>query len=149
MRPLSSRLARFIADRRGGVATMEFAVCFPVLFVIIFALFEIGWLTTRSVMLERGLDMTAREIRVGTLSGADHVELKQAVCRNAPAIANCERDLVIELVAFNPAAAYPSNQPNCVDRTGKVDPVVTLLPGQRSEIMFVRACLTVDALLPG
>ncbi|MEO1472185.1 MAG: pilus assembly protein, partial [Pseudomonadota bacterium] len=68
---------------------------------------------------------------------------------NAPAIANCERDLVIELVAFNPAAAYPSNQPNCVDRTGKVDPVVTLLPGQRSEIMFVRACLTVDALLPG
>ncbi|MEL6266367.1 MAG: hypothetical protein AAFR52_12090, partial [Pseudomonadota bacterium] len=32
-----------------------------------------------------------------TLSGADHVELKQAVCRNAPAIANCERDLVIEL----------------------------------------------------
>lgn len=139
---------RFIRDCRGA-ATLEFVVCFPLLFVVVFALFEAGWLTTRSVMLERGLDIAAREIRVGNLSNVSHAALKKEVCDNAPAIVNCEQELVIELVEFDASAAYPDNQPNCRDRTGTIDPVVTLQPGQRNEIMFIRACITVDALLPG
>jgi hypothetical protein len=46
-------------------------------------------------------------------------------------------------------ATFPTGGANCIDRTSDVDPVITFVPGARSEIMFVRACLIVDPIFPG
>jgi hypothetical protein len=78
-----------------------------------------------------------------------HDSLKQRVCANTAILMNCERDLILEVVEYDASSAYPQNQANCIDRTGEIDPTITFNPGGRSRIMFVRACMIVDPMIPG
>jgi Flp pilus assembly protein TadG len=145
---MSRKIGRFIEDQR-GTATIEFVIVFPVLMFFVMMVFETGFITTRVVLLERGLDIATRDLRLGTDPTIDHEKLRKAVCDSSAILINCERDLILEVVELDVASAYPQNQANCIDRTEEIDPTITFNPGSRGTIMFVRACMIIDPIFPG
>jgi hypothetical protein len=142
------KIDKFLADQ-GGNATIEFVIVFPVLMFFVMMVFETGFIATRSVLLERGLDIATRDVRLGMGSAIDHDTLKEQVCKNSNVLVNCERDLILEVVELDLASAYPQNQANCIDRTEEIEPTVTFNPGGRNRIMFIRACMIIDPIFPG
>ncbi len=145
---MPEKMVSFIKDQRGN-ATIEFVIMFPVLMFFVMMVFETGFIATRSVLLERGLDIAVRDLRLGTDPTIDHAKLRKLVCDNSSILVNCERDLILEVVEFDINSAYPQNQANCIDRTEEIDPTITFNPGGRSRIMFVRACMIIDPIFPG
>lgn len=131
-----------------GTATVEFVILAPMLFAFMFALVEAGWLMSRSMMLERALDLTVRELRLGHIGALSHTELKSRICAKMPMLRNCTRTMLIELAPVRTAADVPQI-PVCRDRTQPNPPAVNFRPGHETEITFVRACVIVDPLMPG
>jgi hypothetical protein len=131
-----------------GSSSIEFIIVFPVIMWFVLTTFEMGLIATRMVMLEHGLDMAARDIRLGSPDVATHDGLKRRVCEHAQVLNNCERDLILEVVQMDLNSSYPQNEPNCIDRTGEIEPTISFTPGGRSRIMFVRACVIIDPLFP-
>ena len=64
-------LGRFLKGNEGSV-TVEFVLWFPLFFALVLTSLESGMLMLRYVMLERGLDITVRELRIGTLVAPTH-----------------------------------------------------------------------------
>lgn len=145
---LAGRLLHFRSDN-DGTATIEFVILAPIIFAIILSVFESGWLMTKYMMLDRGLDLAIRDVRLVKNPGITHDELKQDICDYAVLIRDCETTLVLELVEVDFTTAYPANQPNCYDRTGEIDPVIDFTAGGYEKIMFVRACVITDPMFPG
>ena len=143
-----SALHRFARNETGSTST-EFVIVFPVIMWFVLTIFETGFIATRMVMLEHGMDMAARDIRLGSPTVTTHDGLKQTICDHSQILINCERDLLVEVVEMDLNSAYPQNQPNCIDRTGEIEPVITFNAAERSKIMFVRACMIIDPLFPG
>ena len=144
------RALRTFGTGEDGSATVEFVLVFSFLIVFVFAFFELGWLMSRQMMLDRGVDIAMRDVRLGRPNAATHDTLKSKVCEHAKILKNCSNDLVIELVEMDLASAYPRNAPNCRDRTDYgVNPVIHYTPGGRERIMFVRACMVIDPIFPG
>jgi len=142
------KMRSFIDDQSGN-ATIEFVIVFPVLMWFVMTIFETGFIATRSVLLERGLDIAVRNLRLGTDPVITHDTLRRSVCENSQILLNCERDLILEVVEYDAASAYPQNQANCIDRTEEIEPTITFNPGGRNRIMFVRACMIIDPIFPG
>ncbi len=147
-RSLIRRVRRLAADT-GGNATVEFVVLVPFLLYFFFALAEVGTLMARAVMLDRGLDMAVRDLRLGITTDVTHNDIKTKICEAAFLLSRCEESILLELSPLESAEEFPSAPVNCVDRTQDVEPVVVFDPGARSEIMFMRACLIADPLFPG
>ncbi len=78
MKPMSFRsfCNRVRRDEHGSIA-MEFVIVFPLLMFFFMMVFETGFIATRSVLLERGLDIAARGLRLGTDPTIDHEKLKK------------------------------------------------------------------------
>lgn len=146
--PLRKRLGAFGRDSAGN-ATMEFVVLFPFLLYMIFSIAEAGVLMTRTVMLDRGLDIAIRDLRLGLTEGVTHDIIKSQVCDAAFLLGRCDDVVLLEVSPLPNATSFPAGEANCIDRTSTLEPVVSFTPGARSEIMFVRACLVVDPLFPG
>jgi hypothetical protein len=141
-------LTAFGRDTSGN-ATMEFVVLFPFLLYMIFTIAEVGVLMTRTVMLDRGLDIAVRDLRLGLLPGATHDDIKTIICEGAFLLGECEDTVMLNLEPLTDYATFVSTGGDCVDRTSEIEPTTTFTPGAESEIMFVRACLVVDPLFPG
>lgn len=144
--PAPSHHNRFATDAHGG-ASLEFVLVLPLLFVVMTAYFEVGWHTLRAAMLERGLALAARDIRLG-VGPLTHEAVKAKVCEHAVVLADCERDLLLELDELD-LAPGADKTPNCIDRTGRIEPKIEFDPGGRNRVMHIRACMIVDPLLPG
>ncbi len=145
-------LAAFWRDQRGN-ATIEFAVLFPFVVFLIFSMAEAGVLMARSVMLDRGLDMAMREIRLGNVTDLEVDDMKSMICQGAFLISDCFNSVLLELtpvggVGSPGSVGLPTGPVQCVDRTEEIEPVITFDPGARDEIMFVQACIVVDPLFP-
>ncbi len=145
---------RFRADS-AGAATVEFVIIAPVFFAIVLSVFEAGWLMTKFMMLERGLDLTVRDLRLGSVPNPTHDTIKAKLCEHAVIFADCQNVVLIELTPVQMGTgSFPTNSRTCVDRTATVSPVVNYDTGSRwnhinPEIMFVRACVIVDPIFPG
>lgn len=147
----STAIARgraFLGDDTGN-ATLEFLVLFPFLMYMILSLGEVGTLMARAVMLDRGLNIAIRDVRLGLTPGITHDELKTKICQGAFLLTKCLDDVLLEMLPVANPASIPEGNVNCVDRTEQVEPVINFNPGGRSEIMFVRACVVVDPIFPG
>ncbi|MCB2122196.1 MAG: pilus assembly protein, partial [Rhodobacteraceae bacterium] len=81
-------LKRFLRQERGAV-TIEFVLWFPLFFGIFLSSVESGMLMLRYVMLERGVDVTVRDLRIGTLKFPSHDDLKREICRNSLILPDC------------------------------------------------------------
>ena len=105
---------------------------------------------TKLVMLDRGLDITVRAIRLAPGSSLiTHDAVKTMVCNHSLILQDCEDQIQIEMVVI-PAAtwAMPDASGDCIDRDSEIEPVVTFTTGDENDIMFIRVCVVVDPMFP-
>jgi len=154
VRTLKSRLLGFKQDQ-AGAASVEFVIIAPLYFALMLSTFEAGWLMTKSMMLERGMDLTMRDLRLGVYPNPTHAQMKTIICDNAAILKDCEASMLLELVPIATASDVPkASDTVCRDRSSPTDPTPTVTfnttRGDRVlETMYVRACVMVDPLVPG
>lgn len=146
------RLAKWLSAtfrREDGTATIEFVLVVPAILMIFMASFESGLLMARHIMLERSVDMTMRELRLGILVNPTHDSLKTEICSRTVVISQCESTIRIHMQPVSTTTwALPSDAPVCVDRAEPINPVTIVNPGSENEVMLVRVCVVVDAMFP-
>ncbi len=154
-----TRLLRFLARglrdfrrREDGSLTAEFAILFPAFIMIFLSAFESGLLMTRQVMLEHAVDVSVRDLRLGTWQPAPtHAELKQRICDTAGIIPDCMNSLLIELREVDQTTWAPlDTTATCIDRS---QPIAPQLPpnfsaGTDNDLMLVRVCAAFKPLFP-
>lgn len=144
------RLSQLIRRDTRGAAAVEFAMVVPLVLALIFSTFEAGWFMLQSIMLDRALDMTVRELRIGSLSNPSQETMRAQVCERAIILVDCSRTLTLELIPVTSgAASYPSDAARCTNMGSRVAPVLRFNGGARTDIMFVRACYVVSPITPG
>ena len=143
-----SRLRRGVRNEEGSAA-VEFVLVFPVILTMILMTLEMGFITLRQTLLERGLDMAVREVRLGTGSAPQHNQIKDLVCQNAMFLLDCDTQLFLEMVPTNPRAFGSLNEiTSCTDDPVQSRPVRSFTPGQQNELVLMRACVLYDPLFP-
>ena len=143
------RFLRRFRAREDGTATLEFAITFPAVLFILISGIELAMITLHHSMLERAVDMTVRDIRLGTGSAPQHDELKDLICGRAGFIYECDTNLRLEMVRLDPRNwTGISDAPDCTDQSEEVAPVRTFVNGQENELMVLRACAKIDPVFP-
>jgi Flp pilus assembly protein TadG len=155
------------ADER-GVTSLEFVFSATLFMFILFWTIETGFIMARWVMLERGVDIAARDLRINGLPSSlqdgegnvsnqvAHQYIKDMICAETTLISDCDNVLFVELTTIDATTGLPNTAAQCVDRTGPVDPATdlpTVDAGSRgvadsSDLMYLRACVVVDPILP-
>ena len=142
------RFSRLIRSE-GGTATIEFVFIFPVIMSLLLMSVEVGVMMARGMMLDRGIDMTMRELRLGALNPMTHDQMKKQICRHALIVPDCAESLSLELT---PAAAEnwtpTSSRPTCYDKAEEIKPALQFTPGSANELMIVSACATFVPFFP-
>lgn len=133
--------------REDGNASIEFALIIPVFLTIFTASFESGFVMLRLNLLQHGLDVTMRELRLGKMPNATQDTIKQKVCNNLTMVDNCMDNLLVEVTAIT-NWVLPTTNTICRDLQTTVVPVVQLNIGQQNQLMLVRACLVQDMIFP-
>lgn len=145
---LGALLRRFCRSEEGS-ATIEFVIVFPVFFTFFLSTFELGMLETRHVMMDRGLDIAVRQIRLGMLEPVTHEGFKQAVCNGASIIPDCMNQIKLEMVSVDPRAwVNMGPAADCVDRQDDSIAVRNFVPGATNQLMLIRACALFDPYFP-
>ena len=142
-------LRRFL-DADKGSAVVPFAMWTPLMVGIALSTIELGALTMRHVALERALDQTVREVKLGTGRNYTHDQLKTKICDRASVLVNCQETLQLEMVTLNMRSwREPEANADCVDTsTGEVTPQRTFEHGQEHETMMLRACYKYRPISP-
>lgn len=132
-----------------GNATVEFVILFPLMLVILAYGIDLAFVNLRHATLERALDLTVRDIRLGTGSAPQHDEIKDMICTRAPFIGNCADNLRLEMIKVDPRAwtGIPADA-DCTDKEEEVSPVRSFVSGQDNELMILRACARNDPIFP-
>jgi Flp pilus assembly protein TadG len=153
MRSSLTQLRQFLADEHGG-PTVEFVVLFAPLLYLIFTIGELGVFMMRAVMIERGLDMAMRDVRLGTIeTGEDETEVeavRRRICEEAFLLFGCEDRLLIEVTPLADVSSFGTSEVNCVNSSDpSLSPADKFTPPGREQITFVRACLVSSPIFPG
>lgn len=152
----TSSIRRFLRDE-SGMASLEFAIFFPALCVIFFMMAEVAVFQARAVLLDRGVDTAVRELRIGAIENPTHENIKNRICEMAYLIeTSCARGLRLEFITINPDdGTFQRPEPNCRDisaeeAAGDFNPAeaFNVDAGDRTEIMFVSACLVIRPVIP-
>jgi len=150
LRDTARAMRRFGADERGN-STMEFAILFPVFFTIFLSGFELAFVMVRQMWLERAVDLTVRDLRLGTWPNVSTDILKADICDNmGNLIGACDSVLMLELDTIDRVSwTTPNPDATCVDRSEDVQPVTKFEPGTENEMVLLRACVIIDPIFPG
>ncbi|WP_333714316.1 TadE/TadG family type IV pilus assembly protein [Yoonia sp.] len=141
-------LTRFAKCER-GTASIEFVIIFPVFFTFFLMTYESGMVSLQHVMLERGLDIAVRDVRIGSMLNPTQETLKARICEVAGIIPNCVSQIQLEMVQRDPRAwVNLSGSVECINRSLTVQPVVAFSNGGNNDMMVLRACVRIDPLLP-
>lgn len=147
-RAMTRLVSRFRRDESGN-ATIEFVVVFPIFMFLIMAGTELAMISARQVMLERAVDMTVREIRLGTGQFPQHDEIKDMVCDNAALLPTCSQTLRLEMVRVDVENWVPLDpSPDCVDISQPVEPVREFTHGGTNDLMILRVCAKFKPFFP-
>ncbi|MGJ8602710.1 MAG: TadE/TadG family type IV pilus assembly protein [Marivita sp.] len=143
------KLRRFLRDESGSVVLLPFVLWLPLFLAVIIAGLEIGALSVRHTQLERGLDLTVREVRLGTGENLDHDTLKGMICDNTTLLSDCNEMLRLEMI---PLSLRNWNEPprgaDCVDTSQPVRPLRQFDAGSANELMMLRACYKYRPITP-
>lgn len=143
-----TRLGRFRREEDGN-ATIEFVIMFPIFMALMLAAVEMGIITMRQSMLERAVDMTVRDIRLGTGTAPQHDEIKTLICDRAAMVPECGTNLRLEMISVDPENfAPPPATPDCTDKSEEVKPVRQFTNGMDNELMILRACAKFKPMFP-
>lgn len=145
---LSRRLRRFRKAEDGNV-TIEFVIMVPFMLMIFLSTFELGMLMTRHVMLDRAIDLTVRDVRLGRIADMSHDSLTEEICENFPIMRDCANDLRLEMRPLNPRNFQNiATGGDCVDRDDPSVAVREYTPGQPNQLMILRACALFNPYFP-
>ncbi|NIY78224.1 MAG: pilus assembly protein [Rhodobacteraceae bacterium] len=143
------RLSRRHTKDEDGIATVEFVLVFPAFMFLMMGGYEIGYYSVTGAMLDRGLDLAVRDVRLGNMPSVTLTRLKSATCEYARYVRKCEENIHI---ALEPVDARNFVRPDaiaaCIDRSQNVTPNTTFSDGGENELMLVRACVNVDPIFP-
>lgn len=146
---------RFLKDD-SGTTTIEFLFIFPSIFMLFTMSFESSMFMARHAMLERAVDLTVRQLRLGTLNKPTHQSLKRMICRSGlltDSVTDCINSMKIWMQPVNTGNFNMMAPPkSCVD---KAQPIVTDEPptnefayGTDNDIMLMRICLKGYPMFP-
>ncbi len=161
---LGARRVMGLARREDGNASVEFMVIFPLYFALLAMSIELSMITLRQTMLERGLDMAVRDIRLGTgdfvqsydtdeeneaAMEAYHNKIKTRICDETFIIMDCTNSVRLEMVRSDMRNLVQlGGEVMCTDREEKGKAIYNLSPGQQNDLMFLRACVKYDPIFP-
>ena len=119
---------------------VPFALWTPVFLGLIVSSIELGTVTIRHTVLERSLDSTVRELKLGT-GASDHAGIKASICSQSNVLPGCEDRLHIEMITLDMNNwAAPDMTADCVDTTSVTTPQRTFQHGGSHEMTLIRAC---------
>lgn len=146
---------RFLKDET-GTATIEFLFVFPIIFTIFTASFESSMYMARYAMLDRGVDIVVRQIRLGAFANMTHQLLKQKICESGLMIdskTTCMNRLRIWMQPVNTADFNMAAPPKtCVEKASEVNttepPANEFAYGTDNDIMLLRICFKEWPMFP-
>ena len=148
-RALKSFFSRFRKDEDCS-QIVDFAIMMPLFLMAMMSSVELRFISLKHIMLERALDLTVREIRLGTGAAPQHDEIKQKICDRAPMLDDCDNNLRLEMVKLNLRSwQAPKSNVDCIDRSQDVKPVREFTNGNINELMLLRACALFKPIMPG
>lgn len=132
-------MRRFWAEEAGN-AVVPYALWLPLFVAIIVSTVEIGTVTVRHTQLERALDQTVREVKIG-VTAPSHDALKTAICEKTTVLQNCTGTLHLEMVPLDMRSfVEPPATADCVDTSADATPQRSFSHGGSGQMMFLRAC---------
>ncbi|MGR3368533.1 MAG: TadE/TadG family type IV pilus assembly protein [Sagittula sp.] len=138
-RPQFSFLRRFRAGDDGSMV-VPIALWMPIFLLLIISSIELGTITVRSTVLERALDQTVRDVKLGTGPNT-HAQMKEAICNRAQILPSCMETLHLEMVVLDVRDwTDPPEGVDCYDNSLPVTPQRNFQNGKGGEMMFLRAC---------
>lgn len=149
MQQVATLIRRFWRAEDGN-GTIEFAITFPAMLVFMLSGIELGLMTLNHASLERAMDLTVRDIRLGTGTAPQHDEIKDLICDRAGFIPNCSDNLRLEMVQVDPRAwAGVPREATCTDASREVQPKITFKNDAKdNELMILRACAKINPVFP-
>lgn len=145
---IKQSLRRFTRDE-DGLVSAEFMILFPLFMALMVMSLELSLITLRHTMLERGLDMAVRDIRLGTGTAPTHDAIKDRICEEAYVITNCAESVRLEMVPTDMRdLSTLGDTVQCTDKEETGAPVLSFTPGQQNQLMFLRACAKYDPIFP-
>lgn len=143
------RLRRFLRDR-SGAATLEFCLAFPPVIYFLILGAETGLLQLRQSMMEHGMEIAVRELRLGNPAMTDPERLKDEICANSLMLSDCRENITVETRPIDTATwDIAGTGIACRDSTAPINPVVSYATGGKNELMLLRFCVTFRPVLPG
>lgn len=141
-------LKAWLGDETGAVIA-DFAVMLPVFVMFLLSSVEMGMMTFRQTMLERGLDMAVRDLRLGLVEDPTHAKVKTDICHYAGFLPDCANGLRLEMQPVN-LRAYTMlpEAADCIDRSEEMNPVRKFVAGGSNEVMVLRACIKIAPIFP-
>ncbi len=145
-------LRRFVRRMRGeenGSATVEFVIIVPAIITLFLMSIEVGVMMTRGLMLDRGIDIAMRDLRLGKMAPMTHDQLKTEICNNSMIIPNCVNSIAVELRPIEANGWAPTqSRPTCIDKAEPIKPALEFTPGGANQLMVVSACATFVPFFP-
>ena len=152
---MSRRIMSRWSGRRGflrredGNATVEFVIMFPLLMTLLITSVEIGSITFRHTMLDRAVDLTVRDIRLGTGTAPQYEQVRNAICERASVIPDCQKNVKIEMIRMDLRAwTPPPADYDCVNHVEEVQPVRNFQNGMENEMILLRICAMFQPIFP-
>ncbi|MCP5086259.1 MAG: hypothetical protein GY952_05595 [Rhodobacteraceae bacterium] len=136
----------FRKDER-GYTSVEFVIVATTFLMAFFWVFETGLIMAKQMMLEQALDRTVRDLRLSSSSLYTHDYIKDRICDYALILQDCGDNLVLEADVYDMTTGFPQTV-QCVDKENEITPITTWETGQRSEIVYLRACVIIDPMMP-
>jgi hypothetical protein len=145
-----SRGLRGLRRSEDGSSTIEFMIVLPILLSFFFSTFELGMMLTRQVMLDRGMDLAMRQVRLGAVAQVNQDNLRAMICDAATIIPDCRARVKIEMLPVDPRNWRTLRaDADCVSVNNPANVLRDFEPGDPNELMVVRACAVLRPYFPG
>lgn len=144
-------MKRFLKDQNGA-SVVEFTILFPLFIVMIFGTFEAGWLMTKHMWVERGLDVAMRDVRLANTDATDYDEIRDRICSYIGGIDNCANNIILSAEKIELGEPVDQTPSECIDRTD--DGAAEYFPSDgftvngATNLILMKLCVVVDPLIP-
>jgi len=143
------RTLRRARKSENGSASVEFVILFVPFMLVCLSSVEAGVMMTRHMMLERGVDMAVRQVRLGNYDPITNDKLKQLVCEGASIIPDCLSVTKVEMKRMDPFNwVNLAGRADCVDIDDAGAPLRTFENGITNDIMVIRVCSLFKPFFP-
>lgn len=121
-----------------GATLIEFALIMTPFFVILFGIFEVGFVFWGTFELENATEDAARRIRTGQITAdGGEAAFRTEVCSRVVLLPRCNTDLRLDVRSFNSFAELQGSPPAPLDNDGELRDSMAFNPGGPRSIVLV------------